>query len=130
PGDHARAPRWGMRVFVPAVDETRDDDRDPPPGPRRRPAEADVAGGIHVVAASGRYLVHVGTGLLSRVGDLIPGAVPPERAFVVADREVAERFLAPVADSLASIGTTVVHLPVPQGEAAKTLGVAEAVYRQ
>src|SRR5207249_9359543 len=89
-----------------------------------------AAGEAHVETPSGRYIVSVGRGLLGRAAAFLPSGVRPEKAFVVADREVADRFLDPLGGSLGAAGTRVVHLSIPPGEAAKTVAVAEALYRQ
>ncbi len=83
------------------------------------------------VAAAGRSSpVHVGAGILSRLRLFVPEAPAGGTAFVVADQPVAGRFLEPVSRALEDAGWLPVHLPVPEGEPAKTLAVAEALYRQ
>jgi 3-dehydroquinate synthase len=57
----------------------------------------------------------------------MPGA---ERAFVVADHDVAAAHLGPLAASLAGAGLQAVHLGVPAGEEAKSLQTLTALYRQ
>jgi shikimate kinase / 3-dehydroquinate synthase len=94
------------------------------------PAGGAPAGEARVETAAGAYAVWVGRGLLPRAAELLPPGVRAEKAFVVADREVADRFLEPMAGSLGAAGARVVHLSIPPGEAAKTLSVAEALYRQ
>jgi 3-dehydroquinate synthase len=63
-----------------------------------------------------------------------PGAYPvpaaAERAFAVSDRAVSDRWFPSVAEALASRGIAAVLLPVPAGEAAKSLRVYEAVLQQ
>jgi 3-dehydroquinate synthase len=75
------------------------------------------------------YDVIVGRGVIADPGafDIGPDA---ERAFVVADRVVAERWFSPLADALAARGVSAVQLPVPSGEQAKSLAVYEAVLQQ
>jgi shikimate kinase/3-dehydroquinate synthase len=83
------------------------------------------------VAVAGRsYSVHVGAGILGRLRLFLPVAPAGGTAFVVADQDVAGRFLEPVSRAVEDAGWGFVHLPVPEGEAAKTLAVAEALYRQ
>jgi shikimate kinase / 3-dehydroquinate synthase len=83
------------------------------------------------VAVAGRsYSVHVGAGILGRLRLFLPLAPAGGSAFVVADQDVAGRFLEPVSRAVEDAGWGFVHLPVPEGEAAKTLAVAEALYRQ
>jgi 3-dehydroquinate synthase len=83
------------------------------------------------VAVPGReYDVVVGTALLEEAGRHVPSIAGAEKAFVVADQEVAGRYLEPLLSSLSSGGLVPVHIPVPRGEEAKTLQVADALYRQ
>jgi 3-dehydroquinate synthase len=76
------------------------------------------------------YDVSIGDDLLSRAGELVPDLPAAERAFVVADAAVAERYLAPLARGLETRGLGVVHLGVPEGEEAKSLQVMTALHRQ
>lgn len=76
------------------------------------------------------YDVVVGAGVLERAGDHLPLLPGAERAFVVADAAVAERYLERLAAGLASVGLPAVHIGVPQGEEAKSLAVYTAVLRQ
>ncbi len=76
------------------------------------------------------YEVLVGAGLLERAGELLPPLPGAEQAFVVSDRAVAERWFEPLARSLAARGLPALLLPVPEGEEAKTLAVATALWRQ
>jgi 3-dehydroquinate synthase len=83
------------------------------------------------VAVPGRsYDVTIGSGLLGAAGEHLPALPGAERAFVVADPVVAERYLAVLSEGLAGCGLEVVHLGVPAGEEAKSLQVATALYRQ
>lgn len=74
------------------------------------------------------YDVVIGSGLLTRANQLLPRLPRAERAFVVADTPVAERYLAPLAEGLAPL--QVVHLRAPEGEEAKSLQVMTALQRQ
>jgi len=74
------------------------------------------------------YDVTVGAGLLGITGELIPELPGAERAFVVADHDVAERYLEPLAAGLTALET--VHLGVPEGEEAKSFAVMSALHRQ
>ncbi len=76
------------------------------------------------------YDVTIGAGVLADAGALIPSLPRAERAFVVADANVAERYLAPLASGLAAAGLEVVHLGVPEGEEAKAFAVMTALQRQ
>ncbi|HET7236452.1 MAG TPA: 3-dehydroquinate synthase [Actinomycetota bacterium] len=83
------------------------------------------------VAVPGRpYDVTIGNGLLGSAGELLPELPGAERAFVVADAGVADRYLADLARGLAGRGLSVVHLGVPAGEEAKSLQVMTALHRQ
>jgi 3-dehydroquinate synthase len=71
----------------------------------------------------------VGRGLIEDPGVyVVPEAA--ERAFAIADRAVAGRWFPPLAEALAERGVAAVLLPVPQGEAAKSLSVYGAVLQQ
>ncbi len=76
------------------------------------------------------YEVVVGAGVLERAGELLPPQPRAERAFVVADAAVAERYLPALSAGLVAAGLEVVHLGVPEGEEAKSLAVYTAVLRQ
>ncbi len=83
------------------------------------------------VAIPGRdYDVTVGSGLLEDAGALVPELPGAERAFVVADGRVAERYLGPLERGLAGRGLSCVHLGVPEGEEAKSLPTMTALLRQ
>src|SRR5207244_11582444 len=87
---------------------------------------------IPVAVAGSSADVVVGMGLLDRAAEHLPALDAAEKAFVVADHEVASRYLDPLQAGLAREPCSLqsVHLPVPQGEPAKTLHVAEALYHQ
>lgn len=77
------------------------------------------------------YEVSIGRDILSSAGELIPHLpATAERAFVVADAPVAERYLTPLARGFEERGLRVVHLAVPEGEEAKSLQVMTALQRQ
>jgi 3-dehydroquinate synthase len=76
------------------------------------------------------YDVVVGSGLLAGAAGHLPGVGGAEKAFVVADHEVASLYLATLQSGLGAASIQSVHLPVPQGEPAKTIAVAEALYHQ
>ncbi len=83
------------------------------------------------VSVPGRsYDVVIGGGTMRRAGELLPPIGPSSQAFVVADHDVAERYLEPLAASLAERGLRTVLLAVPAGEEAKTLQVFETVLHQ
>jgi 3-dehydroquinate synthase len=84
---------------------------------------------IPVKAASGSYQVHVGRGLIQRLGELLP---PLHGARVAA--VVRPAVLAGVAEragrALAGRGLAVHQLDLPPGERAKTLAVVESLYQR
>ena len=83
------------------------------------------------VAVPGRaYDVTIGSGLLADASEHLPELQGAERAFVVADNEVADRYFDALSEGLSARGLGVVHLAVPQGEEAKSLQVMAAVQRQ
>ncbi|MCL6515554.1 MAG: 3-dehydroquinate synthase [Alicyclobacillus sp.] len=80
-----------------------------------------------------RYPVHIGTGLLARVGDLLGGSgvKPGVRALVVTDDHVASLGYADtVAESLAASGIPSSITRVPPGDATKSLAMTEHLYRE
>ena len=76
------------------------------------------------------YEVCVGSGVLAHADELVPALAGAERAFVIADAPVAERYLPALSDGLSARGLGVVHLGVPEGEEAKSLQVMNALERQ
>jgi 3-dehydroquinate synthase len=76
------------------------------------------------------YDVTVGSGLLEHAGAHLPELRNAERAFVVADAGVTERYLPALERGLAEAGLGCVHLGVPEGEEAKSLPTMAAVHRQ
>ena len=76
------------------------------------------------------YEVTVGPGVLAEAVEHLPPLPRAERAFVVADARVAERYLEPLSAGLRAAGLQVVHIGVPEGEEAKSLAVYAAVLRQ
>ncbi|MBI3649148.1 MAG: 3-dehydroquinate synthase [Actinobacteria bacterium] len=83
------------------------------------------------VGVKGRaYDVTIGSGVIERAGDHLPDLQQATRAFVVADRTVADAWFEPLASALVDRGLTCVHLAVPRGEGAKTLEVYEALLHQ
>ncbi|HET9672439.1 MAG TPA: 3-dehydroquinate synthase [Actinomycetota bacterium] len=76
------------------------------------------------------YDVTIGSGVLARVAEEVPGLAAASTAFVVSDAGVAERWFDPVARSLSSAGITPVLLVVPAGEEAKSLQAYGTLLRQ
>ena len=83
------------------------------------------------VAIPGRpYDVTIGSGLLEGSADHLPGLPGAGGAFVISDRDIAERWFEPVAAGLTARGLAPVLLTVPAGEEAKSLQSYEALLRQ
>jgi 3-dehydroquinate synthase len=74
--------------------------------------------------------VTVGPGVLDQAGVHLPALPGAERAFVVSDADVAERYLPRLERGLAGRGLGCVHLGVPVGEEAKSLPTMTALHRQ
>jgi 3-dehydroquinate synthase len=85
---------------------------------------------VTVTVPDRAYEVCIGSGVLARADELLPALPGAERAFVIADAPVAERYLPALADGLAARGLGLVHLGVPEGEEAKSLQVMNALERQ
>src|SRR2546423_3927943 len=85
---------------------------------------------VAVPIPGSEYEVVVGAGVLEEADRHLPVIPGAEKAFVVADQAVAATYLEPLAAALARISLIPIHIPVPQGEEAKTLQVADALYRQ
>jgi 3-dehydroquinate synthase len=76
------------------------------------------------------YDVTIGTGVLPKVGELLPELPKAERAFVIADHTTATRWLEPLSAGLAERHLAPVHLTVPTAEEGKTLQVYGTLLRQ
>jgi 3-dehydroquinate synthase len=85
---------------------------------------------VTVAFPSRPYDVTIGRGVLEDAADHVPPLPRAERAFVVADQEVASRYLDRLSAGLARAGLETVHVGVPQGEEAKSLAVMTALQRQ
>lgn len=77
-----------------------------------------------------QYTVSIGRDVLAGAAEHVPRLAAAERAFVIADAPVADRYLGSLAAGLEAMGLGVVHLPVPEGEEAKSLPVMTALQRQ
>lgn len=76
------------------------------------------------------YDVVVGSGVAASLHEHLPDLRVADRAFVVADRDVADRWFETLRASLANRGLTALLLAVPPGEEAKTLQVYGTVLHQ
>ena len=73
--------------------------------------------------------VHVGNGILDRVGELAREAgLKPGRAALITDSNVGKLYAAPVMDSLKSAGFDPVVIEIPAGESSKSLEMLSKVY--
>src|SRR5260370_24131626 len=73
--------------------------------------------------------VHVGSGLLDRLGELARAAgLKPGRTALVTDSNVARLFGSRAKNSLADAGFEVTLIEVPAGEESKSLAALETVY--
>jgi 3-dehydroquinate synthase len=85
---------------------------------------------VEVAIPDRPYEVVVGTDVLDRADELLPGLPGAEKAFVVSDHVVAGLYLEQLSAALSRRGLASVSLHIPQGEEAKSLQVAEVLYRQ
>lgn len=74
------------------------------------------------------YPIHIGSGLLDRVGELAKPHLAGGRALVVADATVARLHGARLMASLAAAGITAAIVEFPAGEPSKTLATAETLW--
>ncbi len=91
-------------------------------------APGDGTGPVSIKTADGYYHVHVGGGLLAKVGELAARRHPQARFFLVADENVFARYGEPALASLRRDARAVHHLVVPAGEASKSLAMAGHLY--
>jgi 3-dehydroquinate synthase len=85
---------------------------------------------VSVVVPGRTYDVTVAADILDDAGAYLPELPSVERAFVVSDANVTERYMEPLGRGLAARGWARVHLGVPEGEQAKTLQTATVLHRQ
>ena len=76
------------------------------------------------------YEVTIGRGVLATPATICPSCPAATTAFVVSDRNVADRYQEPLVAALGSRGLASVLLLVPAGEEAKTLQGYESLLRQ
>lgn len=90
---------------------------------------ADEALTVPVPLAQNGYTIHVGAGLLARLGELYPPS-PGARAAVISAHTVADLYGQTCLEALRGAGWAVELLVVPDGEEAKTLTQAGELYEQ
>jgi 3-dehydroquinate synthase len=86
-------------------------------------------GSFHVELGPNAHPVHVGAGLLDRIGELaLAAGLKPGRAALVTDSNVARLYGAHAQSALAAAGFDATTLEVPAGEASKSLATLDQVY--
>jgi 3-dehydroquinate synthase len=86
---------------------------------------------VTVAGPGGSYPVAVGRGALDAAGDEVRAALPATTlAVVVADASVEAGPAHRVASSLSAAGLRVERVPIPPGEAGKTLDVVDGLWRR
>ena len=85
---------------------------------------------VNVPVPGRAYDVVVGQGVIDQANSHLPEFPKAESAFVVADREVADRWFDRLAAGLADRGWSCTMLTVPAGEEAKSLDVYRALLHQ
>lgn len=85
----------------------------------RKRSDVRLATLIHVETPGTTYPIHVGTGLLDRVGELCAEAQLGRRTLVVTNEPLAELYGERVVDSLRAAGFEPALAVVPEGEAEK-----------
>jgi 3-dehydroquinate synthase len=83
---------------------------------------------VPVELGSRSYSIEVGYGLLGRLGATLSGLCRGRSALIVADEEVARRYLKTAVDSLAAAGFEAASVVVPPGEGTKSLAWAGRLY--
>jgi len=78
------------------------------------------------------YPIHIGAGILPRLGEWLTGAIPGRRALIVTQPNIDELYGATVRDSLTAAGFAVATHHVPQGESSKCvaefMGIQDALF--
>lgn len=85
---------------------------------------------IAVRTPTGSYEIHLGEGLLARVGELAWEQGLRGRGALVTNPTVGDLYASPVAESLREAGFEPVICQVPDGEAHKTLDTVRSLYDQ
>ena len=82
--------------------------------------QQETARTIRVALDERAYDIHVGEGMMGRLGTLVRDRFGLRRAFIVTDGQVAGHWLAPARAALESEGFATAHLVLPGGEANKS----------
>jgi shikimate kinase / 3-dehydroquinate synthase len=90
--------------------------------------EAQHIVSLRVRTPDGAYPIHLGRGLLDRVGELLARTEFAARCAVVINSTVGQRYAGRVVESLRAGGFDPVVIEIPDGEAYKTLDMLRGVY--
>lgn len=82
---------------------------------------------VPVRVPGSEYLIHIGTGLLDRLGEIVPPPRAGARAAVITSESLREPYGQRSAEALQQAGWEPTLHVVPDGEPAKRMGVAEAL---
>lgn len=83
---------------------------------------------IPVPLGARSYPVHIGSGLIDRVGEYVRAALGDVSAAIITDDNVAPLYLARTADSLRRVGLRVCSITLPHGEQTKSLARLSDLY--
>ncbi|MBC8138885.1 MAG: 3-dehydroquinate synthase [Fibrella sp.] len=84
---------------------------------------------VHVPLDNGRaYDIHIGAGLLARVGEIVKGVARSNRVVIVSQPPITKHYRQAVADSLSDAGFDVDAVLFPAGERYKNLRTLESLY--
>ena len=83
---------------------------------------------LPVCYPGGSYPIHIGRGILARLGDLVREVARGERVAVVTNPTVAHWYLDPLITSLDETGLQPFYCLMPDGEAHKTLSTLSELY--
>jgi 3-dehydroquinate synthase len=84
---------------------------------------------VAVELGADSYPIHIGPGLLDRVGELVRPHLGSERALIVADAQVAAHHGARLVAALAAGGVRAELATFPAGETSKSLATAEQLWQ-
>jgi len=85
---------------------------------------------VKVPLADRTYPIHIGPGLLGKLGQHCARLKLGQRCAVVSDQAVARRYRKPTLDSLKAAGFEPAFITQPVGEKAKSLGNVQKLYQQ
>lgn len=85
---------------------------------------------VHVTLGDRSYPIHIGTGLLSRLGEFCVERGLKGRCAIITDQNVASHYMAPIVDSLRHAGMDALVITVPTGETSKSLKSVQTCYDQ